>query len=327
MAEQDNGYKLLFSHAEMVADLLRGFVHEKWVGDLDFDSLEKVDAGFVSDKLQARHSDVVWRLRLRGRWLYVYILIEFQSSVDPFMALRMLVYVGLLGQSLQRQGVLSPSGKLPPIFPIVLYNGTTPWHAPVQVSELFEEIPGGLSAYLPRMVYRPFDLGSGAEEDLAGENLVAALARLEQSPGQEEAAAVTDSLLTWLSGPERAALRHSFTVFLRAVLLPRKLPGLKLPEFLDLKEVRSMLAQRNVDWTQRWRQEGFQEGVEQGREQGLEQSLVTTKASLKAFLESRFGALPVVALERLESIDSLDELIALTLRAPTVSSLAALDLA
>ena len=24
----DNGYKLLFSHAEMVADLLRGFVHE-----------------------------------------------------------------------------------------------------------------------------------------------------------------------------------------------------------------------------------------------------------------------------------------------------------
>jgi hypothetical protein len=38
----DHSYKLLFSHPEMVADLLRGFVHEGWVEQLDFASLEKV---------------------------------------------------------------------------------------------------------------------------------------------------------------------------------------------------------------------------------------------------------------------------------------------
>ncbi len=42
MAEHDNGYKLLFSHADMVADLIRGFVHEDWVRNLDFSTLEKV---------------------------------------------------------------------------------------------------------------------------------------------------------------------------------------------------------------------------------------------------------------------------------------------
>jgi hypothetical protein len=31
VADHDNSYKLLFSHAEMVADLLRGFIREDWV--------------------------------------------------------------------------------------------------------------------------------------------------------------------------------------------------------------------------------------------------------------------------------------------------------
>ncbi len=60
MADHDHAYKLLFSHPEMVADLLRGFVHEDWVGDLDFSTLEKVDASFVGDDLRFRESDLVW---------------------------------------------------------------------------------------------------------------------------------------------------------------------------------------------------------------------------------------------------------------------------
>jgi hypothetical protein len=42
MAEHDPSYKLLFSHREMVADLIRGFVREDWVEGLDFDTLERV---------------------------------------------------------------------------------------------------------------------------------------------------------------------------------------------------------------------------------------------------------------------------------------------
>jgi hypothetical protein len=44
----DHSYKLLFSHAEMVADLLRGFVREDWVKQLDFSTLEKVSGSFMS---------------------------------------------------------------------------------------------------------------------------------------------------------------------------------------------------------------------------------------------------------------------------------------
>ncbi|MEN1712972.1 Rpn family recombination-promoting nuclease/putative transposase, partial [Pseudomonas aeruginosa] len=49
MAQYDSAYKLLFSHPDLVRDLLRGFVPEQWVQRLDFKSLEKVSGQFVSD--------------------------------------------------------------------------------------------------------------------------------------------------------------------------------------------------------------------------------------------------------------------------------------
>jgi len=48
----------------MVADLLRGFVHEDWVKDLDFVTLERVGDGYVTDDLRERLDDIVWRVRL-----------------------------------------------------------------------------------------------------------------------------------------------------------------------------------------------------------------------------------------------------------------------
>ena len=100
--DHDHSYKLLFSHPEMVADLLRGFVLEDWVKDLDFATLERVSGGYVADDLREREDDIVWRVRFGGGWLYVYLLIEFQSSVDHFMAVRVLAYLGLLYQDIIR---------------------------------------------------------------------------------------------------------------------------------------------------------------------------------------------------------------------------------
>jgi len=108
MAEQDLGYKRLFAQREMVADLLTGFVREPGVDEVQLDTLERVSGSYVSDDLRAREDDIVWRVRWRGQWLYVYLLLEFQASVDRFMALRMMVYVGLLYQDLARQRQLTP---------------------------------------------------------------------------------------------------------------------------------------------------------------------------------------------------------------------------
>ena len=67
--EHDNSYKLLFSHVRMVKDLLQGFVHEAWVPQGDFTTLERVGGSYVSDDLRDREDDIVWRVRWRTEWL------------------------------------------------------------------------------------------------------------------------------------------------------------------------------------------------------------------------------------------------------------------
>jgi hypothetical protein len=50
---------------------------------VNFSTLEKVNGSYVSDDLRYRADDVVWRIRWGKDWLHVYILLEFQSTVDP----------------------------------------------------------------------------------------------------------------------------------------------------------------------------------------------------------------------------------------------------
>jgi len=58
MPPHDNAYKNLFTHPQVVQDLLRGFVHEDWVQEIDFSTLEKASGSYVSDDL--RDSEFYW---------------------------------------------------------------------------------------------------------------------------------------------------------------------------------------------------------------------------------------------------------------------------
>lgn len=98
MADHDSSYRLLFSFPEMIRDLLLGFVDEPWVAEVDLSTLERISSAYVSDGLRDREADIVWRVRWRDQRMYRYILLEFQSAVEKYMAVRVLTYEGLLYQ-------------------------------------------------------------------------------------------------------------------------------------------------------------------------------------------------------------------------------------
>ena len=98
--EHDSSYKYLFSAPEMVRDLIMGFVPDEWLHSLDYATLERVDGSYITEDFKSRADDIVWRIKVGGEWVYLYLLIEFQSTVDKYMALRMMVYQGLLYQDL-----------------------------------------------------------------------------------------------------------------------------------------------------------------------------------------------------------------------------------
>lgn len=147
--DHDHSDKLLFSHRAMMADLLQGFVTAEWVRAVDLTTLERVHSSHVSDDLRDREDDIIWRVRWQGDWLYLYLLVEFQSTVYRYMAVRLTTYVGLLYEGLIRSHQLTPTRLLPPVVPIVLYNSRDRWTAPHNVATLVPEAPGGLTVYRP----------------------------------------------------------------------------------------------------------------------------------------------------------------------------------
>ncbi len=56
----DLAYRDLFTHPELVEDLLRHFVKEPWVAEIDFATLQRESEISVVRRRGARLRDVVW---------------------------------------------------------------------------------------------------------------------------------------------------------------------------------------------------------------------------------------------------------------------------
>ena len=133
----DAAYKAMYRHRQAILDLRRylaaphGPLGPGTLAALDFSTLAKLPAEWVTEGFRRRHGDQVWRIRFRdaapesgigaGAWLL--LLLEFQSRDDPDMALRILGYVVELYRDLEAQGVVRPGLRRPPVLPVVVHNG------------------------------------------------------------------------------------------------------------------------------------------------------------------------------------------------------------
>lgn len=147
--DHDAQYKELFSNPTLISELLRSFVDEDFVKHLDFSSLKKLNTHFVTGKFLKREADLIYQINFKGNPVYIYLLLEFQSSVDTFMSLRLLEYIVQFYKDLLK---VEKHDLLPPVFPVVLYSGDNKWTAPVQFQKLI--IPTSVpKKYLPDFRY------------------------------------------------------------------------------------------------------------------------------------------------------------------------------
>lgn len=286
-ADHDASYKLLFSSPELVRDLVLGFIPDEWLHSLDYSTLEKMPGSYVTDDLRHRADDVVWRVKVGAEWVYLYIVIEFQSKVDAWMAVRMMSYVGLLYQDLIKARQVLPQRKLPPVLPIVLYNGDAPWTAATNIAELIPKVPGLVSQFLPHMQYLLIAENQYTEAGLAPmQNLVAAMMRLQRPHSEAAVLELIDLLQSWLA--DNPELTRIFAIWIRTVLLRQSKNDLALPKVQDLKELKMTLATRFEEWAQQHRQEGLEKGLEKGIAKGRMEGEARL---LQRLLVARFGPL------------------------------------
>ena len=238
------------------------------------------------------------RLRFRGDWLYVMVLLAFQSTVEPAMAVRVMTYTGLLYEKLIDDGVLRERGKLPPVLPIVIYSGSRRWTAAEDVADMIAGGGEALRRYQPALRYYLLDEGSISADDLPGRNLVSALVALETNQEEGRTPALLTALIERVNELGDTELRHVFQEWVVQVLVPRQPQGTDLEPLPTLEEVRTMLAERVKEWTAGWvaegreqgLKEGREQGIEQGREQGIEQGIEQERRLLCRQAARKFGA-------------------------------------
>lgn len=309
------GYKQLFAHPELVRDLLAGFTPFSCLRGLDAHAFERINGSYVSDHFSERHSDMVWRVRIADHVVYVYLLLEFQSHSERWMALRMQVYVGLLYQDLVKRHELAAEATLPPVLPVVFYNGERAWNACGELRDLICNAPEGLQDFQASQRYLLIDQRSLDPKQLANSgNLVATLFRLELSDSPYVLKEVLATLTAWLSSAEQAALRRSIGLWI-ARIKKREFPGLVITDvehLLEGGEMGERFQRQYATW------EDFLKA--QGREEGRERGELALRSTLVRLLQRRFGEVSADVRARIDQagLDDATQWIDRVLDAPTI---------
>ena len=167
----DTGYKELFSYPEFVQQLIEGFAPTEIARLMDFSTLKSQSGNYITPLFEEKIEDVVWSVNVNWQGMtqevYLYILLEFQSSVDRTMPVRLMHYAACFYSELLKQKVITPGQGLPPVFPVVLYNGSERWTASLDLYDMImPEPPGLLQVYQPRMRYYLVDEGRYTDEQL-----------------------------------------------------------------------------------------------------------------------------------------------------------------
>lgn len=275
-----------FGHPERAEAELRAVLPAPIVSAVDWSSLRLEPGSVVDEALRETESDLLFSAKLRtGGEVLVYVLLEHQSTVDRWMAWRMLRYVQRQGERWRQEH--PEATRLPVIVPLVMYHGAgEQWTAPTKVEELYalpqeeRELWRGL---VPRFEYLLDDLTAQREEALrarAGPALVR-LTWLMLHHGR------TEHLAERL--PEWEAL------FLQVYTAPDGVENLgRVVRYLlsiGDKEARDaagqvlhsvMTAQRAEELMKSYGDElieqGLQRGLERGREEGREQGRTQERA-------------------------------------------------
>jgi len=268
-----------FSQPEHAASELKAALPPELVSQVDWQSLRLESGSVVDTQLKQTESDLLFSARLRGGTpLLFYVLLEHQSSVDPWMAWRMLRYVV---RQLERWRQQHPeSMALPVIVPLVLYHGPEGrWTAPRRLEELFE-VPeqepqrSQWRAWVPRFEYAVDDLTQAQAEALmqrAGAPL-ARLAWLALRFGRTEALA--RQLPGWVGLFTQVLRSSGGSEELRMVVHYLLWVGDQAARTATASVLNSVMGTQRTEelmlgWGEELFEKGRQEGLAKGRAEGV----------------------------------------------------------
>ena len=296
---EDEISRIAFADPEMVRYLLALLPADATAG-LDTRRLRRLPAEQIGRGARRRIADMAWAVgaptpeRPDAEAL---VVVEFQATPHPRMALRMDAYVALLRQEMADK--LPTAAGLPPVLPVLVYTGDRPWRPP-GLRQLAMSVPAGLRRWQPDLEMLPLDAATLTAED-AEINPMAALLRLQRCRRQAELPGLSAALFGALRRDGRLALAERLSDALLRMLAARfggDETGAEHTEELrralrHMEEPR-MLAETVTQWRQEaldeGRRQGMSEGVLEGRRQGMSEGMLEgERVLLRRQATGKFG--------------------------------------
>lgn len=287
-AHSDSDFKQLFAFPELARELLRAAVPLAWARYTRPGDFERVNASYVNLEGKQRHDDIVWCIHRNAR-PNLYMLVEFQSRPEKFMALRMFSYACLLCEDLLKQR-RATHGHFPLVLPVVLYSGRSPWNAATSLPGLRPQANPALEPMQPELKYCVVDLNTTS-------HVIHAMLELNQADDRQTRLPELMSVIDiWLRRQHNPDLSRTVTDWIKRQM-GSAFELVNLPQESSLEEVVMMFEHKFRDYealleyqaVERGKEKGMaigiaqgieqgvelgmEQGIEQGREQGLEQGL------------------------------------------------------
>jgi predicted transposase/invertase (TIGR01784 family) len=121
------------------ASLLRTYLPDEVQQGLNWSTLKLAEGSFVDEDMRRSESDLLYEIeRVSGlNTVWVYTLIEHQSTPDRWMRFRLLKYCCRIWDMNLAQR--PPPSELRPIVPLVFYQGERSWFYSTEFADLFAE--------------------------------------------------------------------------------------------------------------------------------------------------------------------------------------------
>jgi hypothetical protein len=325
-SQHDRAYRAMFEHVVLLEALVEEYGPPGWAEGLDFEKAHQLQGKFGLPDFEQRESDMLWSVPRKdgSAGAYVVLMLEFQSSNDRWMAVRLLMYAALMWQRTIHEASLGARDKLPPVLGLVTYRGEGRWTAPLSLGELID-LPAedALRAWQPQMRYHLIDeRREVARRPPEEDRLAGLLFRLEHDGDDNHFLKALGKAVALLHGTPHADLL--LQIFARLQQTSKLKDVADEPRLLALQEDRPMLdlIQKNFErildnreqkGEARGKLEGRLEGKLEGEAQERAKSVAAQRRALVKYLNRCFGAehgweQPVSLVEDLDALQALFDL-------------------
>jgi hypothetical protein len=275
--KHDKGYKYLLFNKRTFLEFLRSFVENGWVEKIYEDNIVRVDKKYVLQDFAQKEADIVYRGKIIEEEDLFFVLIELQSRVDFTMPYRLLLYMMEIWRDVFRNTPKKirerKNFRLPPVIPIVLYNGKYTWTAAKSFKDMIAQ-NSLFSEYIPDFQYILVDINRFNEEKLLEVgNLISSVFYIEQKRDTEVIERLTKlvSTLDTLDNDDK----QTFKNWLKAIVSQglSKHMRKKVSEIIEKnEEVDSMISNLTkaiIEDRKKSKQEGIAEGMAKGKAEVL----------------------------------------------------------